>query len=277
MKTLVTHQSLDLDAICACWLIVRFLPEWQEPHFEFVPAGSTFENSAPDENPNILHVDTGLGRFDHHQTAEHTCASKLVLEYLTKNDFIPAKRTAPLERIIDMVNSLDHFQEVYFPDADADRYDFMLHQTIEGLKPVLKTDEQIIRHIFSSLDAILNIMGSKIKAEEEIRKGFVFNCSYGRCLALESRNEEAVKLAQKKGYNLVVKKDPERGFARIKTIPDPKLDLTPVYRKILKIDKKGTWFLHVSGHMLLNSSSKNPNFIPTTLTLQKLIEIIRGI
>jgi hypothetical protein len=116
-----------------------------------------------------------------------------------------------------------------------------------------------------------------VRAEEAIKSSFVFHSRWGKSLAMESKNEEALKLALKSGFKLVLKKDPDRGNARIKTLPDKKLDLSPLYKEIIKHDKKGTWFLHVSKNMLLNSSSKNPNFIPTSLSLKKLIEIIKGL
>ena len=84
-------------------------------------------------------------------------------------------------------------------------------------------------------------------------------------------------LTSKKGFSLVVRRHPEAGFTRIKTLPDKKLNLKPVYEKILKIDKKGSWFFHISGHMLLNGSSGNPKLIPTSLSLNKIIEIVKSV
>lgn len=275
MNTLVTHQSVDLDAITACWLIKKYVPDWNESELAFVPAGSTLENLPPDSKPAIIHVDTGLGKFDHHQTNDYTSASKLVFEYLVNKSHIPAKYQKALEKLIKVVNDSDHFGEVYYPEAASDRYDFLLSQIIEGLKAPLHDDKKITEMGFTLLDAIFQILKNKVNAEEAIKKGFVFHSKWGKSLAIESKNEEAVKLALKSGFKFVLKKDPDRGNARIKTLPDKKLDLTSLYEEIKKLDKNGTWFLHVSKNMLLNSSSKNPNFIPTSLTLQKLIEITK--
>ena len=84
MKTIVTHIGPDLDAITSIWLAKTFLPAWEEASLAFVPAGSTLEGKPPDDNPEILHVDTGFGRFDHHQTNADTCASILVYEEIKK-------------------------------------------------------------------------------------------------------------------------------------------------------------------------------------------------
>lgn len=277
MKTIITHISLDMDAITSTWLIKRFLPEWDTAEIEFVPAGSTFNNMSPDENPNIIHVDTGLGRFDHHQTQEYTSASRLVLEYLIKQGHIAEKKIEPLERMINFVNDIDHFSEVNFPDPTSDRYDFSLHQIIEGLKSTIQIEQKILNLVYILLDTILLIFKKKVRAERDIEKGFIFKNKWGKSIALETSNEEAMKLSMKMGYVLVIRKDAKSGHARIKTLPEKKYDLTPIFKKIKEIDKKGTWFLHISHNMLLNSSSKNPNFVPTPLTLDKLIDIAKGV
>lgn len=277
MKIIVTHRSVDLDCITACWLIKRFLPGWIEAEIEYIDAGSTKDNKSPDSSDSIIHVDTGFGKFDHHQVNDYSSASGLVLKYLSVNNHILTKSEKPLERLVDMVTKLDHFDEVNFPDANLDRYDFMIHQIIEGLKGVLGKDNKITETGFILLDAIFQIFKNKVKAEEAIKKGFVFHSRFGKSLMMESQNEEAMKLALKSGYCLAARKDPVRGNIRIKTLPGEKFDLTPVYEKIKLLDKKGTWFFHISRNMLLNSSSKNPNFIPSSLSTKKLIEIIKNI
>lgn len=275
MKTIVTHLSPDVDSITSCWLIKRFLPGWKNAQIRFVPAGSSLNNQPPDENPEIIHVDTGLGRFDHHQTNNDTCAAKKVLEYLIKKNYIKGWQICPLQRLITFVNEIDHFGEVYFPEATSDRYEFLFSQIIEGLKPILKEEEKITEEGFILLEAIFNILKNKVKAEEEVQKGFIFQSIFGKSIALETRNEEATKLALKMGFHLVIRKDPKAGFVRIKTAPNKKLDLGPLYQKIIRKDGKGSWFLHVSHHMLLNFSSKNPHFVATPLTLPQLIEIVK--
>lgn len=277
MNIVVTHQSVDVDSVTSCWLIRRFLPDWKDADLIFVPAGSTLDNVPPDTKPSVVHVDTGLGKFDHHQTNEYTSAAKLVYTFLVREGYIAQKLQKPLEKLVHIVNESDHFAEVYYPDAASDRYDFLLSQIIEGLKAPLHDDKKITEMGFVLLDGVLQILKNKVKAEEAIKTGFIFRSKWGKSLAIESKNEEAIKLALKQGFHLVVKKDSERGNVRIKTLPDKKLDLTPLYEAIIRQDKKGTWFLHVSKNMLLNSSSKNPHFVPTPLSLQKLIEIIKRI
>lgn len=277
MKTIVTHLSPDLDAIASVWLIKKYLPDWNDAQIKFVPSGKTLEDQIVDSDKNVIHVDTGLGKFDHHQTNDYTSATKLVYKYLLGRDYIEEKEIKALEKIIEYVNSTDHFAEVFYADPEADRYDFMIRQLVDGLKVINREETKLIEIIFLLLEAALIVFKNKVNAEEEINRGFVFKSYLGRSLAIESKNEETVKLALKKGFTLVIRRHPEVGFTRIKTIPEKKYTLRPIYDKILELDKKGSWFFHISGHMLLNGSSGNPKLIPTTLSLNRIIEIAKSI
>ena len=277
MKTIVTHLYPDLDALASVWLIKKYLTGWNDAQIKFVPSGTTLDDQLPDIDQNIIHVDTGLGKFDHHQTNEYLSATKLVYKYLIGKDLIPSKEIKPIERIVEYVNATDHFAEVFYTNPDSDLYDFMIRQLIDGLKVINREEAKLVEIIFQLLEAVLIVFKNKVKAEEEIANGFVFKSYLGNSLAIETNNEETIKLALKKGFFLVIRRHPEVGFTRIKTLPDQKLSLRPIYEKILKIDKKGSWFFHISGHMLLNGSSGNPKLIPTSLSLNKIIEVIKSI
>lgn len=277
MKIIVTHLSPDLDAIASVWLIKKYLPDWNDAQIKFVPSGTTLDNQLPDTDKNVIHVDTGLGKFDHHQINDYTSATKLVFKYLVGREYVEEREIKALEKIIEYVNSTDHFAEVFYYEPDADRYDFMIRQLVDGLKVINREETKLIEIIFQLLEAVLIVFKNKVSAEEEIVNGFVFQSYLGKSLAIESKNEEAVKLALKKGFTLVIRRHPEVGFTRIKTLPDKKYTLKPIYEKILIKDKVGSWFFHISGHMLLNGSSGNPKLIPTTLSLNKIIEIVKSI
>ena len=277
MKTIVTHFSPDLDAITSCWLIKKFFPGWQNAEIKFVPAGLTYEKKPVDSNPEIIHVDTGLGKFDHHQSNDLTCAAEKILNYLQKNDLIKIKLIKPLKILIDFVIEDDHFLEIYYPETESSRYTFLLNNLIDGLKNTLTDDLRLVEFIFIALDGALDKLKKQEVAQAEIKKGFVFHSYLGKSFAIESPNDEVLRLAQKSGYQLVARKDPKYGNIRIKTPPNPKLDLMPLYNKILKVDSKGSWFLHSSKHMLLNGSPKRPDQIPSPLTITKLIEIIKSV
>lgn len=277
-KTIVTHVSCDLDGITSIWLIKKYLPGWRDTNLAFVLAGTTLNNEPPDQSPDIIHVDTGLGRFDHHQIKDrHMSAAKRVFEYLEKEKYIGKKDSEAVRRIVEFVAIIDNFGEVYFPNPTSDIYDLTLHQIIEGLRATHREDAERCRLGLEILDGVLLVFKNKIKAEEEIKKGFDFKSKYGKSLALETENEESIKLAMKMGYQMVIRKDPKRGFVRIKTLPKDEYDLTPLYKMVKKVDPEANWFLHVSKNMLLNGSAKNPNVKPSKLSLRQVIDLIKKI
>ena len=278
MKTIVTHMSVDLDAVAAVWLIKKYLPGWEDADIKFVSAGKTLNNILPDSDANILHVDTGMGKFDHHQEYNlNLSATKKVLDFLQKNKHIKSKDEKALIRMVDFISCIDNFGEVSFPDPSSDIYDFCLHQTVVGIRSVTSSDLLRCEMMFKMLDGTLQVFKNKINAEEEIKVGYSFKSKWGRTLAIESSNEEVVKLAQKLGYDMAITKDPKNGFIRIKIKPSSKFDLDVLYEKLKEADPKADWFFHVSKKMLLNGSLKNPDMKASTLTLKKVIDIINNI
>lgn len=278
MKTIVTHISVDLDATSSAWLIKRYLPGWNEAVMVFVPAGTTWNEMQPDIDPNIIHVDTGLGKFDHHHIEDRTlCAAKLVYRYLVTQGLISDDDQKALERLLGYIVIDDNFGDVFFPEPDADRYDLGLNRLVDGFKRSLKTDQARCDTLFLLLDSALQIFKMKVRAEGEIQQGYSFESAFGKTLCIESENESVIKLALKKGFELVILHNAKDNSYRIKTLPSPKYDLSRLYDAIKKLDQKATWFLHISKNMLLNGSSKRPDSVPSALPLKKVIEITKSI
>ncbi len=273
MKTIVTHIGPDVDAICAIWLVKTFWPGWEEAALAFVPAGKTLGGAPPDDNPDILHVDTGMGTFDHHQTDRDTCASKLVYEQIVGQK----GSDEALERLTAVVNDIDHFREVYYPNATADFYDFGFESQVDGWRLLHAHDPlKTVALGMDVLDGIYKTFQNKITAEKEIKeKGIEFETKWGNALGVETTNDETVHLAQKMGYVVVVRKDPAKGGVRIKSLPRDDIDLTPVYDKLRDQEPEATWFLHASHHMVLNGSSKNPDFRPSNKILADVIKLLQ--
>lgn len=304
MKTIVTHIAPDVDAVTSVWLLMRFLPGWENAEAVFVPAGKTLNNAIVDSDPDILHVDTGMGKLDHHQTDEHTCAARRTLEYVadildirrsgkrgtsasrirkgswTSQDDSQRNRNFPdeaLERLIDVVNDIDHFGEVYYPNPTADFYDLNLVGILDGLKLIYADQNQrIMDFSFIALDGIYKNFQNKVWAEKEIKeKGMEFKTKWGKGLGIETLNDDTLRVAQKQGYTLAVRKDPKKGFVRIKALPQSQADLTSCYNIYRKKDPQATWFLHAGRKMVLNGSVKNPESRPTSLTLREIIEVLK--
>src|SRR3989338_4006221 len=311
MRIIVVHSSPDLDAITSAWLIKRFLPGWEDVLVRFVPAGERYKNSEfkiqsselnPIENigeDEVIHADTGLGPLDHHQTADtNVCAASLTLDYIKRiqnskfkiqNSKRVNDRMEAVSRIVRVVVDVDHFKEVFWKDSTSDYHEFSLVGILDGLK-IQKPDqdEYYVDFVVQCLDAILHEFENRIWAEREIaEKGKKFKTRFGRGIGFETINDTVIKLSQKMGYVIVVRKDPRKGYVRIKATPlklkvkSEKLkvqyadiDLTLAYEKLKKMDPDATWFLHVGRKMLLNGSVKNPKMRPTKLSLSDIIKVL---
>lgn len=273
-KIIATHFNPDLDAICAVWLVRKYLPAFKEVKVEFVAAGETYKNLKVDENENIIHVDTGMGKFDHHQLKAKTCAAKLVFNYL-KSMNPDLQNDQALIRLIEVVEMDDHFEDCLFPNATADYYNFHLASILDGLKSSGKADDyKLIEFGSLCLEGIYNQLKKKIKAEKELKEGIEFSTAWGKAIGCLTKNDEVLKLGQKMGYVLAVQKNPQTEQVRIKARPDSQVDLTELKNKLEKLDPQATWFLHINKKMLLNGSSKNPKMKPSNLSLKKIIDVL---
>ncbi len=295
MKIIVTHGSPDMDAITSVWFIKRYLPGWEDASVEFVPAGERLSSSRDKEktieeiNGNeIIHVDTGLGPLDHHQTqSDQVCGASLTWDYVLKessnfkekNQEKVKDKIEALSRIVKVVVDIDHFKEVFWKDSVADYHEFSLVNILDGLKLQKPgQDKYYVDFVSSCLDSLVHEFENRIWAEKEIKEaGIEFKTSFGKSIGFETLNDTVIKLSQKMGYILVVRKDPRKGYVRIKANPDSKIDLTLAYEQFKKIDPDATWFLHVSKRMLLNGSVKNPKMRPTSLSIEKIIEVLKQI
>ncbi len=277
-KTIVTHINPDLDALSSVWLIRRYLPGFQgeDVSYAFVPAGKTLGDEPVDSLPDVVHVDTGRGAFDHHQIAEKLCAFLQIYTYLVKNNLLAAYDVEPLKRIAAVINDYDNFAEVYYSDVTADYQLFQLDSIISGFVHAGLPDTKKVEISLPMFDGLLQIMKNKIKAEKNIGEGIIFETkAFGKSIMMENSNNDSMKYAQKCGYRLVARKDSKIGNIRIVCLPDSTLDLTPIYEEIKRLDTVGTWYLHQSKHMLLNGSLVNPTMVPSPLTTEQILAILR--
>lgn len=306
MKIIVTHASPDWDAITSVWLIKRFLPNWENAKILFVPAGERIKGSklvVPDNDEahaieiigedEVIHVDTGMGPLDHHQVSNmQVCAASRTWDFVKKqhsgNDKWFAKAEA-VEKIVDVIVAIDHFQEVYWGDPAALYHEFSLLGLLEGIK-YQKPGDNDFYMVFGMecLDALVYDFENRAWAENEIaEKGILFETKFGRGIGVETMNDTVLKLAQKMGYVIVIRKDPRSGFVRIKTMPEKATeaaqnhakspDFTLTAEQLKKMDPEATWYLHVSKKMLLNGTTKNPTMVPTKLSLQQIIDVVKNV
>lgn len=285
IKLLVTHTNPDLDAIGAAWLWLRFDEEHtRETQLYFVPAGQTIPSDVLAaqqlKETEVVHVDTGMGRFDHHQPGNmaYDSATLKVYEYL--GDLYPDYlQNEALKRLVKLINASDHFDSCWWPEADHDRYTLMLEEILKGLRSHRHfNDRELVEFGMVCLDGVYAAMRIKVSAEEDLEHlGQPFQSPWGKGLAIENKNDEVIKLAQKRGYRLVVRKDAAAGHMRIKAVPDQKIDLTPLYEEIKTVDQTGSWFFHPARTMLINHSEKSVHGKPTPLSLQRVVGMIEAL
>ncbi|KUK79687.1 MAG: hypothetical protein XD95_0192 [Microgenomates bacterium 39_7] len=285
-KLIVTHHSPDLDAIGAVWLLKRFDPqEYEDAKVAFVNPGERIKEA---EAANlgyslteVTHVDTGLGKFDHHQperASQPICAASLAYQHVCQVSPSLQENKA-LKELVKFINEIDHFQEINWPDSSHLRYTFMIHELIRGYELVdSQNDQSQLEFGEKCLDCAYQILKQTISANDLIESsGIQFHITAGACIALETSNEETLKQAQKQGYLLVLRKDPEKGHIRIKIRPDASFNLKPLYQAIKEIDEDGSWFYHPGGKMLLNGSLKHRNQTPSSLSIQDVIKLIKQV
>ena len=274
-KLIVTHVSPDFDGIPAIWLLKKFHPDFKSARLAFVPAGGTYNNEPVDSNPDIVHVDTGMGRFDHHQNADFTSAAQLVYEWLVKEGYV-AQEDEALARLIRIITELDHGWDNYkWCEAENDRYEFCLHNILVGWKVIYpKDEERQIDMTIAGLEAVYKLLQFKVRAEREIDEGKKFKTRWGEGVAVFSENQSILDLAIKKGFAVALTKDPRRGNVRVTGSSEKNVDLTRAYELVCKKDSQATWFLHSSKVLLRNGSSRNPTMKATTLEIDEMIEIL---
>lgn len=278
-KTLVTHKNPDLDAITAMWLFIRFdQSRFGDAHLEFTPAGETYRNQIVDTDPDVVHVDNGKGRFDHHSPGGYeTCASKLVYEHLVSDGLVSPTDRA-LKEMIEFSLDIDRFVDFGWSEPFATRHSYTLHEVIPALHSLQTMDnEAVARYVFVYLDGVYQRLKMLHEAQDEIVQGFSFDWALGKGMALESTNNEVVKTAQKSGYLLVIQRHPEKGHMRIKAVPEHGIDLTPLYDKILLSDTPDQWFLHPSKQMLINGWDKAGHKKPTNLKLMEMVALCKEV
>lgn len=283
-KLLVTHHTPDLDAIGAVWMLKRFVSqEFASAKIAFVNPGDTITaNDAHQlgaELHEVTHVDTGLGEFDHHQEdrgKEFLSATLLTYEYACKVH-PELKNDQALEKLAHFVTEIDHFQEVHWPESGDLRYCFMIHELIKGLEYLeAHNDDSQLNFGMTCLDSAYAVLTQYLKAQEIIAtEGEEFHIKIGPALALETSNDDTIKIAQKSGFVLVVRKDPVLGAIRIKARPDADLTLAALKEAILKKDQSGSWYYHPSGKMLINGSRKHTSQQPSSLSLQEVVSMIK--
>lgn len=262
--TIVGHLAPDLDCITAIWLIVRFWPA-EDADILFVPAGTTLNNQPPDSDPQILHVDTGMGRFDHHHiVSTDICAAELIRQELIPDD--PA-----IQRMIRQVCQIDH------AIAPANEHGFFnINALIAGYNLLFPNRPHHVAYaMFPNIDAWYEHEARQFRFEQAFARRLEFETPWGLGIAMESKDGASSKLAYGHGAVLYAYRD-GHGWMGIAAKSHSNVDLSFVYYDLQIIDQGADWYLHPNKRLLLCGSAKSPPRTPSRLTLDELVRVIQG-
>lgn len=278
-KIIVTHHHPDLDAIMSVWLLVRFdQPNFGDAALAFVQAPLTYKGQVVDSDKDIVHVDVGGGRFDHHKPGGFaTSAARLVWEDLVAQGLVSPTDLA-LRQMTEVGYEIDTFADCYWEEAGKPRAAFALHEILPALHRLQIYDNEAVTRLgFTYLDAVYQRLKDYQRGKEAINEGQEFVCAWGRGIVVETAADDVSKIAQKMGYDLVLIHDTEHGYLKIKTAPKVEKSLEDLYVKICERESAKRWVYHNSGHMLFSGSDKGKLREPTELTVSDLMRMIKEV
>ncbi|NJN16891.1 MAG: hypothetical protein HC822_11800 [Oscillochloris sp.] len=263
-RVVVGHLSPDLDCLAAIWLLIRF-GRAKEADLAFVPAGRTFDDQPVDSDPQIVHVDTGGGRFDHHHTDDSTLsAAELVRRELRPSD--PA-----LQRLVDHVTRIDH------AEAGAGRLAtfFNINDLIAGYNALYPNrPHHVAQAMLPNLDAWYEHEQRQVRLERAFAARLEFQTRWGLGIAMQSDDGGSSRLAYSYGAVLYAYRD-RRGYMGIAAQRRSSVDLTPIYSDLMQIDGAADWYLHPGRRLLLCGTPKSPPQTLSSLSLNELVEVIK--
>lgn len=275
VKTLVGHKFPDDDVWLSFWIARKFIPNAAKAEIRFVEAGTCLPGS--DNDPTVLHFDTGRGEYDQHGTQfERTCSALILAQKLGVD------KDPGLIELLEMVTQVDNTEKMS-PTS--------LHSAIVGYPrhPNYRTQgaidwEKVQNSVFELFDNVYGQETSRAKARVDLKQ-------FGRCRTLAN----GLKVCTLFGYPQSRDAAFEDGAAVViwttrrkqgkfhvgiqKNSRDPlyvELKLTEVAAWLRKgeaglrgidvdgtdlnyIDRYGpitTWFLHHSLNLILNGSKK---------------------
>lgn len=267
MKTLVTHINPHLDDISAIWLFRKFFKEFNDAKFEFISAS---RDSKAQESQDKIFIGTGGGKFDEHKGDIGECATTLVWNEIKAQGLTPKDEfeTKALEELIEWNRRIDTGMG---NECEMNEYSIQNYLRPRDGKPessgkAVILGEQILNRLLFSLKA-------KYQTIKDWEESIEFNSEFGRSFAVKS---EVISrdFCRDKDAKLFLMYDPKRSSVQFFT-PSLEIDLEPLFLKLKQRDSKASWYLHHSHHIILCGSGSAPEFIPTSLSFEQLIEIAR--
>jgi hypothetical protein len=253
--------------LTAIWILMRF-GGYAEADLCFVPAGATLHQTPIDSDPQVIHVDTGGGRYDHHRAGQGgLCAAELVRRAV-------APRNQVLARMVEQVNRIDNAAD-HSGRSDAHGF-FNIQALVTGHNLLFPNDPQrVAQAMLPNLDAWYEHESRQLRLEQAFDNRLEFETRWGLGIAVESADGASSKLAFRRGAVLYAYRDGQ-GWMGVAAQARSSVDLSPVYRDLRSIDGEADWYLHPNRRLLLCGSAKAPPRQASRLSLAELVRVILG-
>lgn len=260
--TIVGHLHPDLDCLTGIWILCRW-GGLQDAKLCFVPAGETLDGRPVDADPAIVHVDTGGGRFDHHRTNDHTLsAAELVRRAVAPDDTV-------LYRLIRHVTLIDHAHVDVSPI-------FNVNDLIAGYHSLYPGEpERVVAAMQINFDAWYLQEARQLRLDAAFAQRVEFDTPWGLGIAMESDDGGSSRLAFGAGAVLYVYRDGQ-GRSGIAARARSHVDLTSIYHDLRRLDPGADWYLHPSKRLLLCGTAKAPPRVPSHLSIEQIVGVLRG-
>lgn len=298
---ITTHQNPDWDAIGAVWLLKRIVS--LEDEVAFVNTGNPDKELLKNA---IAVVDTGKEfnpsalRFDHHhllgQTANNTCATKQVFEFLLSQ----SSTVEYLSPLVDLIFQGDTGRS----EANFSR-ELGIHALLSGFKATKKTDLEILTFGFLILDSLNLRLQNQTKAKVELAEKVVYKSKDNLIWAIKHGSAGSSFAAFEEGARVVIfEGEPIEveggitypiGIMRAGEWQEP--NCGELAKRLLEIAEyelaSGTsgdfsfesliqeeiskWFLHPAGFFAGRGTAKAPVFEPVKVDLEELARAIDGV
>ncbi len=235
----------------------------EEAELHFVPAGTTLDQRPADSDPQIVHVDTGGGCFDHHQYEDSSlCAAELVRRVIAPDD-------AALSRMVNHVTRLDN------ATSRSTNVFFNINDLIAGYNQLFPHHpHHVAQAMLANFDAWYEHEARQLRLERAFANRLEFSTRWGLGIAMESDDGASSRLAYGEGAILYVYRD-GRGYMGIAARSRSNVDLQPIYVDLKRVDPVADWYLHPNHRMLLCGTTKAPPRNLSRLSLEELVEVIR--
>ena len=297
IRTLLLHESPDLDAAFSSWLLRRFGEDRyagvRTAELTFSPVGELPEGrtAAELEVEGILAVDTGGGRLDNHGQATPTSSSLLVATDLEINN------DRALEKLLRFVHLNDVTGEGIRSSDPTDQM-LSLPNILRGLNVLFPANpDKVVEEVHLLFDAIyateVEWFGALSDAEAA---RWLTTPNGGRVMGIISESSAAMKAGRFRKADIVVHRSSR--FVGITLTRRGKLDKPPLLLQsaaLLRaaesleggrdrcdltkdqacaVGLQGIWFLHESLHIVSNGSNKKSGVPPTRIPWEIVLELV---